>query len=110
MNVNDSRNRKTFAMIELRATMTKGWGNQFVNVRLVGKVTVAVVNQHQNVVAMLNAEITLFVSMEFAHASKDSKEISQTCKRFAQRNIINAYLSSLYCQLRSWILRRSNLR
>lgn len=74
-------------MPELRATMTKDWENLFVNVKLVGKVMVAAASKHQNVVVILNVEIMLFVSMEFVPASKDSKEIFQTCKRFAQLNI-----------------------
>lgn len=103
------KNRKIFAMPELRATMTKDWENLFVNVKLVGKVMVAVASKHQNVVVMLYVEITLFVSMEFVPASKDSKEIFPTCKRFAQLNIsMDIYCS--YCQLCSWIMRWSNLR
>lgn len=104
-------NRKIFVMPERRATMTNNWENQFVNVKLAGKVMVVIVNQRQSVVAMINVAITLSVSMERVHASKDSRETFQTCKRFHKFNInVNELLYGSHCQLCSWIVRRSNLR
>lgn len=88
-----SVNRKTFVMPELRATMTNNWENQFVNVKLAGKVMVVIVNQRQSVVAMINVEITLYVSTGSVHASKVSRETFQTCKNFLKFNInINDFL------------------
>lgn len=68
-------------MTELRAVMMRNWENQFVNVKLVGRVMVVHVKKRQSVVAMNSVEITGFVSTELVHASKDSKEMCRTCKR-----------------------------
>lgn len=84
-------------MPELCATMTKYWENQFVSVKPVGKVMDVIANQHQSVVAMFNVEITLFVSMEFAVANRDSRETFQTCKRFVRNLRSSIIYYSYYC-------------
>lgn len=75
-------NRKTFAIREHRAAMTKRWESQSANVRMDGKAMVVTVIKRQSVAAMKTVVVMLYVSMESVHVSKDSRETYQTCKGF----------------------------
>lgn len=94
-------NRKTFVTPEHRAAMTKNWENQFVNVKLVGRAMVVTVLQRQNVAATTNVEIMRFVSLESAHASKDSRETFQICKyrnsRYSTTKMLFQFMFAAVC-------------